>query len=296
MSYDPEPAAEALLLARQARRPAGPLPATIVPRTLEEGVAVQAALAKRMGAWPPGGFKIGATTKRMQEYLGLDGPDGGFMPKGGLHASGVTLPWSDFSGLGVECEIAVELGADLPAGPCGTDRAAAAVGKLFAGIELVENRYGPPPAGDLKAVGTPTLIADQIFHAGAVLGAPSANWRSLNLAAIPGRLLVDGVERGAGVGAELLGHPLNALAWLASSRVAAAFGGLRRSVPGDGGLRRAARGDGAADLSPRAAAFPRPRHNDWLTRPRHSGGKTARTDIRGDATPGRLQRTAHHVR
>jgi len=228
MTFDPEPAAEALLLARQARRPAGPLPAAIGPRTLEEGVAVQLALAKRMGAWPPGGFKIGATTQRMQAYLGLDGPAGGFMPKGGLHASGVTLPWSDFSGLGVECEIAVELGADLPAGPCDAARAAASVGKLFAGIELVENRYGPPPAGDLKAVGTPTLVADQVFHGAAVLGAPPANWRSLDLAAIPGRLLVDGAERGAGVGAELLGHPLNALAWLAGSWVAKAFGGLRQ--------------------------------------------------------------------
>jgi 2-keto-4-pentenoate hydratase len=38
---------------------------------------------------------------------------------------------------------------------------------------------------------------------------------------------VDGAERDAGVTTDLLGHPFNCLAWLASSAVAAAFGGLR---------------------------------------------------------------------
>ena len=38
---------------------------------------------------------------------------------------------------------------------------------------------------------------------------------------------MNGVERDAGHGADLLGHPMAALAWLAGSEVAAAFGGLR---------------------------------------------------------------------
>ena len=38
---------------------------------------------------------------------------------------------------------------------------------------------------------------------------------------------MDGAVRGEGLGAELLGHPMQALAWLAGSTVAAAFGGLR---------------------------------------------------------------------
>jgi 2-keto-4-pentenoate hydratase len=227
MTYDPAPAAAALLAARQARRPAGPLPAAIAPRDVAEGVAVQLALSRLVGAVPPAGFKIGATTKRMQEYLGLDGPAGGFMPSGSLHASGADLAWSDFRGVGVECEIAVRLARDLPFGPCDIDRAAAAVGELFAASEVVENRYGPPPAGDLGAIGTPTLIADQVYHGAAVLGAPPADWRKLDLPALPGRISVDGVERGSGHGADLLGHPMAALAWLAASEVARAFGGLR---------------------------------------------------------------------
>jgi 2-keto-4-pentenoate hydratase len=42
-----------------------------------------------------------------------------------------------------------------------------------------------------------------------------------------GRLVVDGNQRDEGVGADLMGHPMNCLAWLAGSEVAAAFGGLR---------------------------------------------------------------------
>lgn len=227
MSFDPAPAAAALFEARQARRPAGPLPAAIAPRDVDEGVAVQLELAKRVGAVPPAGFKIGATTQRMQEYLGLDGPAAGFMPAAGLHASGAALPFAALRNPGVECELAVRLARDLPPGPCDRQRAAASVGDLFAAMEIVENRYGPPPAGDLAAIGTPTLIADQVFHAGAVLGVPPADWRAIDLEAVPGRISIDGRERASGRGADLLGHPLNALAWLAASEAARAFGGLR---------------------------------------------------------------------
>ena len=102
-------------------------------------------------------------------------------------------------------------------------QAADAVGDLFAAIEIVENRYG-----DLAELGTPTLIADQMFHAAAVVGDPgTTNWRVLDVASLPGRITVDGDVRGEGVGADLLGHPLNSLAWLAGSSVAAAFDGLQ---------------------------------------------------------------------
>ena len=98
-------------------------------------------------------------------------------------------------------------------------QAGAAVGEVMAGIEIVENRYG-----ELRDVGTPLLVADQMFHAAGIIGAPGAG---VDLGALKGRILIDGVERDAGVSTDLLGHPLNCLAWLAGSSVAAAFGGLR---------------------------------------------------------------------
>jgi 2-keto-4-pentenoate hydratase len=227
MSFDPRPAATALIAARDARQPAGPLPAAIAPRDEAEAARVQFAVWDLRGGQPLGGFKIGATGKRMQDYLGIDHPCAGFMAQADLHQSGATLPFAAFRNVAVECELAVRLAADLPPGPCTEAQALGAVGELFAAIEIVENRYGAPPIGDVKAVGTPVLIADQFYHAAAVLGEPAADWRALDLVTIQGRALVDGAEKNAGRGAELLGHPLRGLAWLAASPVAAAFGGLR---------------------------------------------------------------------
>ena len=51
--------------------------------------------------------------------------------------------------------------------------------------------------------------------------------RGLDLAAIEGTITLDGKQAGAGTGADLLGHPMAALAWLAGSAEVAAFGGLR---------------------------------------------------------------------
>jgi 2-keto-4-pentenoate hydratase len=221
--FQPDAAAAALHEARQRRIELAPLPAAIAPRTVAEGAAVQRALAHRVGAASPGGFKIGATAGRMQEYLGLSGPAAGFMVEGDLHRSGASLKFADYLRPGVECELAVRLARDLPPGPCAPEQAADAVGDLFAAIELVENRYG-----ELKVLGTPTLIGDQVYHAAAVLGdRGSQDWRSLDIGALRGRLIVDGHQRDEGIGADLMGDPMNCLAWLAGSAVAAAFGGLK---------------------------------------------------------------------
>ena len=222
--YNPAETAAVLHARRQRREPVTPLPGALAPRTEAEGAAAQRALSERTGAETLGGFKIGATAQRMQEYLGLNGPAAGFMAIGGMHSTGVTLRFGDFVNPGVECEVAVRLARDLPPGPCTVEQAADAVGELFAAIEIVENRYG-----DLAQLGTPTLIADQMFHAAAILGEPGPrNWRDLDIGALPGRITVDNHLRGEGVAADLLGHPLNCLAWLAGSTVAAAFGGLKR--------------------------------------------------------------------
>jgi 2-keto-4-pentenoate hydratase len=222
-SYQPERAAAALHEARQRRGQVAPLPAGIAPRSEAEGAAAQRVLADRSGASSPGGFKIGATARRMQEYLGLSGPAAGFMAIGNIHRSGATIRFADFVRPGVECELAVRLARDLPPGPCTPEQAAEAVGDLVAGIEIVENRYE-----DLMALGVPTLIADQVYHGAAVLGEPgTVDWRSLDIAMLRGRLTVDGHLRDEGVGADLMGHPMNCLAWLAGSVVAAAFGGLK---------------------------------------------------------------------
>jgi 2-keto-4-pentenoate hydratase len=223
VTFDPQPAAGMLHQLRTARHTVLPLPSHIAPGTEAEGAEVQHILARLARAMPPAGFKIGATSKRMQEYLGVSGPAAGFMADSGIVRSGAALRYADFNRPGVECELAVRLAHDLPSGPCTQEQAAAAVGQLFAGIEIVENRYT-----DAATIGTPTLIGDQFYHAAAVVGAPGqTDWRGLDFAALRGTMTIDGQVRGTGMATDLLGHPMNCLAWLASSAVAAAFGGLK---------------------------------------------------------------------
>ena len=50
---------------------------------------------------------------------------------------------------------------------------------------------------------------------------------SLDIAALRGRISLDDGTADEGVTTDLLGHPLNGLAWLAGSAEVAAFGGLK---------------------------------------------------------------------
>jgi 2-keto-4-pentenoate hydratase len=223
MPFDPLPAARALRQTRLDRGLVSPLPEGIAPRTDAEGAAVQAALAGLAGATPPSGFKIGATGSRMQEYLGIAAPIAGFMAGADVHHGHADLRFADFIKPGVECEVVVRMAHDLPPGPCSLQQALAAVGEFFAGIEIVENRYG-----DLNALGTPTLLADQMYHCAAVIGdRHGVDWRALEIGALRGRISTDAGTADEGVTSDLLGHPLNGLAWLAGSAEAAAFGGLK---------------------------------------------------------------------
>jgi 2-keto-4-pentenoate hydratase len=223
MGFDPVPAAKALRRIRQDRVAVLPLPPGIAPSTEAEGAAVQAALARLVGAVPPFGFKIGATGKRMQMYLGIDTPIAGFMRAEDVFRGHADLRYADYIKPGVECEVAVRLAHDLAPGPCSLEQALAAVGDFCAGIEIVENRYG-----DLKELGTPTLLADQMYHCAAVIGDQGGvDWHGLDIGALRGRISVDSGTADDGITTDLLGHPLNGLAWLAGSAEAAAFGGLK---------------------------------------------------------------------
>jgi 2-keto-4-pentenoate hydratase len=65
-------------------------------------------------------------------------------------------------------------------------------------------------------MGAPTLVADDFFAAGCVLGKPVARSAAPDLLEVAGRALINGVEVGKGTGADVLGHPHHALAWLAN--------------------------------------------------------------------------------
>lgn len=210
-------ATETIAVCRLEGRRLEPLPAERRPNDLPEAYRVQTEVAARLtaaGRGAPAGWKIGCTTKVMQDYLQIPHPCVGRLYAGSVQASGATLKLADFLKPAVELEIAVRLGADLPprAAPYSQDDCAAAVDACLASLEIVDDRYGP-----WAEVGTPTLVADDFFSWGCVHGPAVTDWRMIDLCAEEAVIFRDGTELGRGRGAAILEHPLNALTWLANS-------------------------------------------------------------------------------
>ncbi len=210
-------AAAALCAARLQRRTVGALPADCRPMDEDDGYRIQDALKDRFAradGIPPAGFKIGATTPTMQDMLGVSGPARGWIRGSVVHGDGVELPARDFRAPGIECEIAFRIGHDLDlrSRPLTRAEAAAAVAQVMPAIEIVDNRYG-----DWAAMGVPTLIADDFFQAACVLGAPAAGIDPMSLDEVRGRTMINAELIGQGSGADVLGHPLDAVIWLAEA-------------------------------------------------------------------------------
>ena len=131
----------------------------------------------------------------------------------GVHDSGADAAASDYVRVGVECEIAVKLARDLlpPEAPFTAEWMGEAVEAYYPAIEIVDDRYVK-----WETLGAPTLVADDFFAAGCVLGAAGARNSAPDLLKVAGRAIINGEEAGRGTGADVLGHPHEALAWLAN--------------------------------------------------------------------------------
>jgi 2-keto-4-pentenoate hydratase len=209
-------AADLLAKARLDRARFAGLPDGRRPVDEAEAYAIQDALHARLaaaGRGPLVGYKIGCTTAVMQRFLGIDNPCAGGVLAPGVQQQDGRFRHADFLRVGVECEVAVRLRCDLPPEQAPYDRhqVEEAVAACMAAIEVVDDRYQ-----DYRALDPLTLVADDFFHAGCVLGEPVDGWRGLDLPALTGRMTINGGAIGSGRGGDVLGHPLAALAWLAN--------------------------------------------------------------------------------
>jgi len=208
-------AAQAIATARRSVAPLAALPPEIAPVDEAEGYRVQRALADLLlpQAGPLVGYKIGCTSPVMQQYLDIPHPCAGGVFAKGVHDSGASLRFGDYVRVGVECEIAVRLARNLlpSEAPFTAEWVMEAIEAYYPAIEIVDDRYVK-----WERMGAPTLVADDFFAAGCVLGAAVARSAAPDLLDVAGRAIVNGKEAGRGVGADVLGHPHNALAWLAN--------------------------------------------------------------------------------
>lgn len=218
-----ESAACILVEQRLSQRPVD-LSVEMRPTDEVQAYALQRQVNERLGRSPLGavlGHKIGCTTPVMQAFLDIHSPCAGDIFAASVLRSGRRVNSRAYRRLGVECEIVIEIGREITPddAPFTRETIVSAVAAVMAGIEIVDDRYL-----DYRSLGAPTLIADNFFNAGCVLGDPIEDWRQLDLARLEGRTLINGSEAGHGQGAMVLGHPLEALAWLANARAARGLG------------------------------------------------------------------------
>jgi 2-keto-4-pentenoate hydratase len=218
MNPRPSRTARWLLAQHRDRSAFRPFPPSVRPASLGDAYRAQQHFVglKAQDCGEPVGWKIALANPAMQRLVGLDAPIAGRLLAGQVVGGPASVRAGAYRHLLIEFEIAVELGADLPApgGRCTRAEARAAVAAVRPAFELADDRHA-----DYGRLGDQAfqMVADNAWNEGAVLGERRADWAGLDLEGIAGRVFCDDVEVGSGQGRDLMGHPLDALAWLAGS-------------------------------------------------------------------------------
>ena len=190
----------------------------LLPESISEAYEVQgayqASLSKEFG--PVAGYKIAYTTTALQQSSGISEPVAGVILADNVRHSPAVLNSADFVQPGIECEVGVRLGRDLPASGAPYDRAGVseAVESVATAFEVVDNRRTQGQDTQTQLL---TTIASNILNAGIVLGDPVTDWRGIHLAGCRGYMEINSELVGEGMGSDVMGHPLEPLAWLANN-------------------------------------------------------------------------------
>jgi 2-keto-4-pentenoate hydratase len=208
--------ARACLEMHRTRARYRPLDAVVRAAPLDDAYRIQDALHRLMaeaGRGEIAGWKIALTSKAMQQMTGIDQPAAGAIFSTVMHPSPARVDLAAYHHLGVEFEVAVRLGDDLPASGAPWTRASVTdrVAACLPAFELIEDGDA-----DYKTLDAFTLVAQNTWNGAVVLGPAVAAWRGLDLEAAVTRCWVNDQPAGQGKTGDALGHPFEAVAWLAN--------------------------------------------------------------------------------
>ena len=184
------------------------------PASLEEGYRVQELLNRRFaeaGRGAPAGYKVGLTSKAIQTMYGSDQPISGVVFESAVHRSPARIALSRYARLGIEFELAVEVGGAFRPedAPFVLDDATVRIAACMPAFELIEDRHA-----DHDDVDALSILVDNAWCGGVVLGQRSADWRALDLTGTPVSLRVNDGPPATAVTGAAMGNPLNSLVWL----------------------------------------------------------------------------------
>jgi len=202
--------AEALLRAHGEASPIPPLTEAEPALSADDAYRVQQLVvaARLPHDGPIVGYKVGLTSKAMQELLGIDSPDFGPILSAMVVESGAVVDRARLIQPRVEAEIAFVLARPLRGPGVEAEDVLAATSGVMAAIEVIDSRV---EGWRIKLADT---IADLASSAMVVTSGRPVPPHGLALDEIGVRMERDGDEVSSGVGSAVLGHPARAVAWL----------------------------------------------------------------------------------
>ncbi|HEV8425979.1 MAG TPA: fumarylacetoacetate hydrolase family protein [Actinomycetes bacterium] len=206
--------ARSLHQARRDRVPVPPLTEARPGLTAAEAYAIQHRLVELLQADGEGdivGYKLGLTSRPMQQQLGIDQPDYGPVLAAGVHPDGVQVDLDRLIQPKVEAEIAIVLGAPLPGPNCTALDVRLAAAGAVAAVEIIDSRVA-----DWR-IRLADTIADLASSAHIVLSSRLVPLDQLDPKLVGVVLTRNGELVATGAGAAALGDPLHAVAWLANT-------------------------------------------------------------------------------
>ena len=211
-------AAGALFAAEQSRQQIGLLSKANPAWTMEDAYAVQAALVKRKLASGRRiiGWKIGLTSKAMQDALKINIPDSGILFDDMLFENGATVPKGRFIQPRIEAEIAFIMKSDLKGPNVTVEDVHQATQWVAPSLEILDTRIirvDPATKATRTIVDT---ISDNAANAGIVLGAERHAVNALDLRWVGAIVKRNGEVEETGLGAGVLDAPATGIAWLAN--------------------------------------------------------------------------------
>lgn len=182
--------------------------------TMDDAYAIQAewVAIKQAAGDPIIGWKIGLTSKAMQQALSIDIPDSGVLLKSMEFANGSTIPAGRFIQPRIEAEIAFVTKA--PMDDPSLEAILDATDYVAPALEILDTRITrkDPETGRLRTVYD--TISDNAANGGIVMGAPVHDFRDIDLRRIGAVCSRDGEVEETGLGAGVLGDPVLSMSWL----------------------------------------------------------------------------------
>jgi 2-keto-4-pentenoate hydratase len=205
--------AHALHKAEHDKQPIGPLTEQFPDMTIDDAYAIQLeGIKERMEAHGSqiAGWKVGLTSKAMQQMLGVDQPDFGHLFADMRLDEGTDIVTSDLIWPRVEPEVAFQLKADVKGPGATPEQVMAATEYLIPALEVIDSRVKD---WKIKLCDT---ISDNASCGRFVLGKARTAPGSFDVRLIGMNYYVNNEIVSTATSAAVIGNPAEAVAWLAN--------------------------------------------------------------------------------